>query len=239
MKRFPLLASSAAAALLLLLTTAASAQTKTTTPAKSTTPAKTSTPGKTTGPTTKTGSVISAVEEDLLEFGSWVNEQVDRADASVRRELPRLKEDYERQSSRIDRAADSLSSQSKREYEGLKDRYKTWEYDQQRRSTQASRPETLQDTQTRFLGEKANIATARASELHDLYGRFIDYTRDNRKQWTTTDWAQASALLTRLNQRYEQVRDQIEVDERVHIRSWQAEFRTFEKARATKDVLGD
>ncbi|WP_400191869.1 hypothetical protein [Hymenobacter sp. B81] len=195
---------------------------------------------KTTRPAAKSTiseSVLAPVERDLRVFGEWVNDKVERADATIRRELPQVKADFERQSQRIDRAADSLSNQSKREYGYLKSRYKSWEAEQAQRESQARQPATAQQAQVRFLGENVNIARARPAELHDLYGRFIDYSRENRKQWTPDDWAQASTVLSKLNQRYEQVREQIELDERLRIRSWQAEFRTFEKARGTKDAL--
>lgn len=209
-----------------LLATAASAQT--TTPAK--TPTKTS---------STTDRVLSDVEQDLGVFRDWINTKLDQADVVTKRELPRIKEEYKTQSDRLDRGLDSLTAAGKREYAGLKNRYETWESRQERLEKEATQPATAQQTQTRMLGENVNLATARATELPDLYGRFIDYVRTNRRNWTAEDWAQASAVLTRLNQRYDKVREQIEMDDRLRIRSWQGEFRTLEQAKKTKEVIGN
>lgn len=224
MKR--ILCSAAWAAIVLLAAPAASAQT--TTPAK--TPSKTS---------STTDRVLSDVERDLGVFRDWINTKLDQADGVTKRELPRIKEEYETQSTRIDRGLDSLTAQGKREYAGLKNRYETWETRQERLEKQAQQPETAQQTQTRMLGESVNVATARASEMTDLYSRFIDYVRTNRKNWVAEDWAQASVVLSRLNQRYEKVRDLIDMDDRLRIRSWQAEFRTLEQAKKTKEAIGN
>lgn len=221
---------SAVFAAAVLLATAASAQT--TTPAK--TPTKT--PSKTSSTTDR---VLSDVEQDLGVFRDWINTKLDQADGVTKRELPRIKEEYKTQSERIDRGLDSLTAAGKREYAGLKNRYETWETRQERLEKEATQPATAQQTQTRILGENVNIATARASELTDLYGRFIDYVRTNRRNWEAEDWAQASAVLTRLNQRYDKVREQIEMDDRLRIRSWQGEFRTLEQAKKTKEVIGN
>ncbi|RTQ45241.1 hypothetical protein EJV47_25525 [Hymenobacter gummosus] len=225
---------STAFAAALLLAASASAQT---TPAKTstkTTPAKTPSKASTT-----TDRVLSDVEQDLGIFRDWVNDKLDKADVVTKRELPRIKEEYDTQSTRIDRAVDSLTAAGKREYEGLKNRYENWETRQERLEKEASQPATAQQTQTRILGENVNLATARASEMTDLYGRFIDYVRTNRKNWTAEDWAQASAVLTRLNQRYEKVREQIPTDDRLRIRSWQGEFRTLEQAKKTKEAVSE
>lgn len=224
---------SATFACALLLATAATAQT--TTPAK--TPSKTTTPPSKTSSTTD--RVLSDVEQDLGVFRDWINTKLDQADVVTKRELPRIKEEYKTQSERIDRGLDSLTAAGKREYAGLKNRYETWETRQERLEKEANQPATAQQTQTRILGENVNIATARASELTDLYGRFIDYVRTNRRNWEAEDWAQASAVLTRLNQRYDKVRDQIVMDDRLRIRSWQGEFRTLEQAKKTKEAIGN
>ncbi|OON68773.1 DUF6565 domain-containing protein [Hymenobacter sp. CRA2] len=218
--------SVATLALAALLTPAASAQSTTT---KTTTPSRTS---------STTDRAISSVERDLGVFRDWINTKLDQADVVTKREMPRIKEEYETQSTRIDRGIDSLTAQGKREYAGLKNRYESWEARQERLEKQASQPETAQQTQTRMLGENVNLATARGSEMTDLYGRFIDYVRTNRKNWTAEDWAQASVVLTRLNQRYEKVREQIGVEDRLRVRSWQAEFRTLEQAKKTKEAIG-
>ncbi|UOR05812.1 hypothetical protein MUN82_01640 [Hymenobacter aerilatus] len=192
-----------------------------------------------TAQTTTPNRTQSKAETELRNFSAWVNQQVDKADASARRNWPALKSNFDRQSQRLDRATDSLSTQSKREYAQQKTRYQEWAAQQQRLEAQAAQPATEQQAQRRLLNEDVQISKARASEMVDLYSRFVDATRAQRRQWTDTEWAEASTVLSSLNARYEQVRSQIAMEDRLRIRSWQGEFRTLEKARGMKDIVTD
>ncbi|MGI4835720.1 MAG: hypothetical protein ACRYFK_19870 [Janthinobacterium lividum] len=93
-------------------------------------------------------------------------------------------------------------------------------------------------TLARLLHESIDVGQVPAAQLPDLYARFVEATRDQRRQWSARDWAEASAALTRLNARYEAVRLDLPLNERLNVRSYQGEFRTLEAARATKDRLG-
>ncbi|MGY2133297.1 DUF6565 domain-containing protein [Hymenobacter sp. HD11105] len=179
----------------------------------------------------------SAVERDLRRFSDWVNEKMARAEDGARREWPNLMADYDRQSARLDRATDSLSVKSRREYVAQKSRYQTWAAEQQRLDSMANEPTTAAAAQRRLLNEEINIKRARATELPDLYSRLLETTREQRRRWSAADWSAASAVLTSLNARYEEVRTQLPTEERLRIRSWQAEFRTLEKARSAKEII--
>jgi len=193
---------------------------------------------QTTSPKTSTSAQTpSAIERDLRVFSSWVNDKLSRAEAGVRREMPRVSAEFDRQSQRIDRGVDSLSAQGKREYADQKQRYKDWAARQDSLDARARLPETVQQVQDRLLGEKVTLNRARATEMPDLYARFIEATRAQRRQWTPTDWSNAAAVLGNLNARYEQVREQIPLEDRIRIRSWQGEFRTLETARNAKEII--
>ena len=187
-------------------------------------------------PTTST-KPASAVERDLRRFSDWVSEKVNRAEDGARREWPSIKADYDRQSARLDRATDSLSVHSRREYATQKARYQAWAKEQQRLDSAARQPETVAQVQSRLLGENVNISRARATELPELYARLLETTREQRRRWTAAQWSEASAVLARLNARYEEVRTQVPTTDRLDVRSWQAEFRTLEKARDVKEII--
>ncbi|MDF7810348.1 hypothetical protein [Hymenobacter sp. YC55] len=216
----------------LLLVTLASAST---TQAQQTTTQKPATQKSTTQ--TSTSQTVSGVEKDLRIFSDWVSDKLNRAEAGVRREMPRISAEFDRQSKRIDRSVDSLSAQGKREYGDQKKRYEDWAAKQDSLDAKARRPETAQQTQDRLLGEKVVLSSARATELPDLYARFIGSTREQRRQWTAADWSKAGVVLSNLNARYAQVREQLPLEDRVRIRSWQGEFRTLEAARDAKEVI--
>jgi hypothetical protein len=91
--------------------------------------------------------------------------------------------------------------------------------------------------QQHLLQTDVNLAQARAEELPNLYERFIATTRDERRTWTYPQWDAASQVLARLNQRYEQVRTDLPLEERLRIRSFQGEFHTLRGARKVKDKV--
>lgn len=88
-----------------------------------------------------------------------------------------------------------------------------------------------------FLNETVDLAHVRAEELPDLYEHFIVKCRAERRQWKYADWDRAADVLARLNQRYEQVRTELPIEERLRIRSFQGEFHTLRGARKVSDKL--
>jgi hypothetical protein len=87
--------------------------------------------------------------------------------------------------------------------------------------------------------QSVDLNRATADEMTDLYGRFIDAVREQRRQWSEQDWTEASATLSRLNARYEAVRTDIDMEDRIRIRSWQGEFRTLQGARRVNQKLDE
>ena len=82
-----------------------------------------------------------------------------------------------------------------------------------------------------------DLTKVRAEDLTNLYERFMETTRAERRQWTTAQWSTASAALSRLNQRYEQVRGDLSLEEKLNIRTLQGEFRTLEAAKQVSKRL--
>ena len=101
-----------------------------------------------------------------------------------------------------------------------------------------SRPTASDPAQQHLLSTEINLVQASASQLPDLYERFIVTTRDESRRWSYQDWDAASRVLARLNQRYEQVRTELPLEERLRIRSFQGEFHTLRGARQIKDKIG-
>ena len=178
-----------------------------------------------------------SLERTLSEFGSWVGKQVDRAEEVTRREIPKVTAEFDRRSSRLDRAVDSLSAESQREYAAQKERYQEWATRQDSLDAASRQPATPAQAQARLLNENVNISRARAAELPNLYQRLVETMRTEKKAWSQADWATADEVLSRLNARYEQVRTQLPLEERLRIRTLQGEFRTLEKARNVKDSM--
>ncbi len=92
---------------------------------------------------------------------------------------------------------------------------------------------------SRMIHENVELSRVTAAQMPELYSHFIDATREQRRKWTDRDWTDASATLSRLNARYEAVRLDLPMEDRLRVRSLQAEFRTYESARRVNQKLDD
>ena len=88
-----------------------------------------------------------------------------------------------------------------------------------------------------LLHESIDLSGVEAGRLPELYSNFLEAVRDERRRWTAADWDKASAALSRLNARYEVVRQELPFSDRLDIRTLQGEFRTLQGARRVKDGL--
>ena len=86
--------------------------------------------------------------------------------------------------------------------------------------------------QQRLLQTTIDLPRARAEQLPELYERFIAAVRAERRQWRAAEWATAGQVLARLDQRYEQVRTELPLEERLRVRAFQGEFHTLRGARS-------
>ena len=91
--------------------------------------------------------------------------------------------------------------------------------------------------QQHLLNADVNLARVEAHQLPDLYERFLATTRDERRRWNYPDWDNAATVLARLNQRYEQVRTALPIEERLRIRTIQGEFHSLRGARQANDRI--
>lgn len=90
-----------------------------------------------------------------------------------------------------------------------------------------------------FFREKTTVGTLTAPALLDVYARFIEKVRTDRRTWSTANWSAAAAVISSLNGRYEQVRNNLVLDDKVTIRSQQVEFQTLRTARQLSDQVSD
>ena len=91
--------------------------------------------------------------------------------------------------------------------------------------------------QQHLLGTDVNLARTEAAQLPELYEQFIATTREERRHWSFADWDAAGEVLALLNQRYEQVRTDLPLEERLRVRTFQGEFHTLRGAREAKARL--
>ncbi|MBF9222260.1 hypothetical protein [Hymenobacter ruricola] len=92
---------------------------------------------------------------------------------------------------------------------------------------------------TTFLRKKTTVSTLTTAGLLDAYNRFMDRVRADRHSWKAADWATASAVLSSLNGRYEQLRSSYTFDDKLTIRSQQAEYQALRTGRQISDSVSD
>ena len=90
-----------------------------------------------------------------------------------------------------------------------------------------------------FLREKVALSRVTAPQLLRLYGEFIETVRAERSGWKPADWERASAVLSSLNARYDQLRSSFSLDDKLTIRSQQGEFQTLRTARQLSDQISN
>lgn len=90
-----------------------------------------------------------------------------------------------------------------------------------------------------FFREQTAVSTLTTSGLLDAYNRFIEKVRTDRRGWTTADWANAASVLSSLNGRYQQLRSSFVLDDKLTIRSIQAEFQALRTARQISKEVSD
>ncbi|MBF9143542.1 hypothetical protein [Hymenobacter properus] len=92
---------------------------------------------------------------------------------------------------------------------------------------------------TTFLRKKTTVSTLTTTGLLDAYSRFMDRVHNDRQGWKAGDWATASAVLSRLNERYDQLRSNFSFDDKVNIRAQQAEYQALRTGRQISDSVSD
>ena len=92
---------------------------------------------------------------------------------------------------------------------------------------------------TAFLGRKTAVSTLSAPALVNVYTAFIEKVRNDRHAWRTADWTTAANVLSALNNRYEQLRSSFSLDDKLSIRSQQAEFQALRTTRQLTDQVSD
>ena len=90
-----------------------------------------------------------------------------------------------------------------------------------------------------FLRRKTTVATLSSTALLSTYEMFIERLREDRQNWKPADWAKAAAVMSSLNDRYEQLRSGFSLDDKLTIRSQQAEFQALRTARQISTQVSD
>ena len=92
---------------------------------------------------------------------------------------------------------------------------------------------------TAFLRKKTTVSTLTTSGLLSAYDMFMQRVRNDRANWTPTNWAAAAAIMSALNDRYQQLRSSFSLDDKLTIRSQQGEFQALRTAKQISTQVSD
>lgn len=92
---------------------------------------------------------------------------------------------------------------------------------------------------TAFLRKKTTVSTLTTTGLLSAYELFMERVRSDRATWKPTDWAAAAAIMSSLNDRYQQLRSSFSLDDKLTIRSQQGEFQALRTAKQISTQVSD
>lgn len=90
-----------------------------------------------------------------------------------------------------------------------------------------------------FFRERITVARLTSPQLLNTYTRFMDKVREDRRSWTMAEWTRAANVLSSLNGRYEQLRSNYTLDDKLTIRGVQGEFQALRTARQITGQVSD
>ncbi|RNI31039.1 hypothetical protein [Rufibacter latericius] len=180
-------------------------------------------------------------EEDLAELREWVNVKTDstgrKADTAASRKWPQAKEEFKEKTAKLDSKLDSLSEKSKAEYKELRQKYQNWEARNQQRSQMPLKQETLARFEQELFGTPNALQVHMPAEgMREVYVQFLQNVRAKRNTWSAADWDYVDEIYSRLNQKKDQVEDQISGQDKLKIKALQAEYLTLETGKDAKDL---
>ena len=177
-------------------------------------------------------------EADLAELRDWVKDKTRKTDSTLLEKGPQVREGFKERTAKLDARLDSLSEKSKAEYQELRREYENWETRNRQRGATPLNQETMQRMETEIFGT-ANALSVQipADQMREVYTQFLQNVRLRHASWTASDWDYIDNIYGRLNQKKDQVEDQITANDKIKIKALQAEYLTLETHKDAKDLL--
>ncbi|WP_439880041.1 hypothetical protein ACSX1A_12825 [Pontibacter sp. MBLB2868] len=177
----------------------------------------------------------SQVEQSLKEFRTWMQQKSSQADSTIRREWPTVKEEYKELTYSLDQNTKSMTESSRSEYAAMKQRYKEWEERNETRKAVDLDGQELERWERTMTGT-THIGRIKPALLRDAFARALDYTREERRNWSLRDWDYAEFVLGELQTRKSELLDKLNNGDKIKIAALQVEFVTLKKSREAKDA---
>lgn len=185
------------------------------------------------------------IRNDLDQFEAWLNERSEHIENFSDQEWKEAQDRYNKLQDDVENNFNQLSQNTQDRYNDLKARFQEWQEDNTNKDvTQGDVFSTQEDVfedhpdaafSTQLLGDYSNLSTITALNVKNAYMAFITNVRDSHKTWDKPNWDKAQIVYSELNERKDEVSENIPAEDKIKITALQAEF----NALRTGDNLSD
>lgn len=172
------------------------------------------------------------VEDEISEFRNWINDQSARIADRTEEDWKQSKEDFRVRTQELDLRQNKFSAELREEYQQLKEDFNNLDKEREKRRREAM----VAEWDAKLLGSYADKTTISKENVREAYILFLENVRSMHGNWSNEDWEMAKWVMNRLDERKEEVDDELPTDDEVKIKALQMEFRTLE---TTNDVRGN
>jgi hypothetical protein len=176
----------------------------------------------------------SQLEQDLADLRAWMQRRSSQADSTISKEWPTVKQEFKKLTYSLNRNSQKLSDDSRKEYNGMKQRYSEWEERHESEAVDLDGKE-LERWEREMTGT-TNIRRMKPAKMYDAYANLLAYTREQRRNWSLRDWEYAEFVLGELNSRKAEVQQDLTNSDKIRIAALQVEFASLKKSREAKDA---
>lgn len=164
------------------------------------------------------------VEDELGDFRNWITQTTANISAQTEEDWKRAKDDFATRTQELDQKQEGFSEELKQEYQQLKDEFNNADkkYEESRRAAR------LAEWEQKLLGTYADKTTITRENVRQVYITFMENVRSLRSTWTDEDWEMAKMVMKSLNDRKDEVDEDLPTDDEVKIKALQMEFTTLE-----------
>lgn len=166
------------------------------------------------------------VEDELSDFRTWVSQTTSNISERTEEDWKRAKADFATRTRDLDQRQENFSDELKQDYQNLKDEFNNAD----KQYEENLRKARLATWERQLLGSYADKSTITRENVRQVYITFLENVRSQHGTWTDEDWEMAKMVMQSLNDRKDEVDEDLPTDDEVKIKALQMEFRTLETA---------
>lgn len=166
----------------------------------------------------------------------WWEENTDSLQANTEQGWEEFKAEWKEQKAKVNR--DDLDEEDQREYDRMEQEVNQRDQENQTRWQTARRDNTKVDAdgmEVLLLGDSYDWNSITAANMKDTYIAFMEKVRANNDDWTEAEWNAADAVFTKLQNKKDEVDENMDATDEAKIAALVTEYRTLETAADVSD----